>query len=256
MPSIIDQIRQQQAWAQPKKASIWPLILGIFAAFLVGGGGFYSWTKFKSSTPASRSGQDVAASAEQRPGVSFTEGKRIGRAETAPLLKTCVPLSKLGLDRQPNKMAASDIYQLLQMAGNMTRIVAITGIKQDAVDGRDTAYLWADVADCVYRQNGWALCDPDNRALAVEAAAMLSRQVAIAPSVKRESNGIPRRSDSERQYQLQTARNIKDRVLSTVRSRIEEGYLTASDFGILTHEDIRRTIGEATPKQNACASRG
>ena len=120
------------------------------------------------------------------------------------------------------------------------------------VDGRDTAYLWADVADCVYRQNSWALCDPDNRALAIEAATTLSRQVSIAPSVRRDSDSLPRRSHSERQYQLQAARSVKDRVLSAVRSRVEDGYLTAADFGLLTHEDIRRTVSGVTQlDQNA-----
>lgn len=60
MPSIIEQIRQQQAWEQPKKASLWPLVLGILAAFIVGGGGVYSWNKFKSPNSAPKSGQETS----------------------------------------------------------------------------------------------------------------------------------------------------------------------------------------------------
>ena len=36
---------------------------------------------------------------------------------------------------------------------------------------------WLDLTDCVYRQNGAALCDPDNRALAIETITTFVRLV-------------------------------------------------------------------------------
>ena len=60
----------------------------------------------------------------------------------------------------------------------MSRVAAAAGIKQKAIDDVEFTAIWADVADCVYRQNGWVLCDPDNRALAVEAANTFMRQLA------------------------------------------------------------------------------
>jgi hypothetical protein len=249
MPSIIDQIRQQQAWQQAKKPAPWPLVLGVVVAFVIGGIGVHVW-RSTSATPSSAPGTaQVQPAAANAP--SFAAGLRVGRAETAPLLRTCVPLHKLGLES--TKVEPADIYRLLQVGTQMSRVVAATGLRQDAIDGSDVAALWADVADCVYRQNGWALCDPDNRALAIEAAGALSRQVSIAPVVKREWKGSNVSENHERKYQVQNAQAVKQRVLAALRHRVEEGRLIPADFGLFTHEDVRKVLSSTKPRQNACA---
>ncbi len=40
----------------------------------------------------------------------------------------------------------------------------------------ELAQMWGEVADCVYHQNTFRLCDIDNRALAVEAGSIFIRQ--------------------------------------------------------------------------------
>ena len=80
------------------------------------------------------------------------------------------------------------------MAGTASTIAAIAGVKQQAVQETSFAGLWGEVADCVYRQNGWALCDPDNRALAVEAVNTLVRQVNTATSSLKSEASAPKQS--------------------------------------------------------------
>jgi hypothetical protein len=57
MPSIIDQIREQQAWEQPKKSSSTGFIAGTIAAFVAGillvmGWGAFPLLSIKVSSPA------------------------------------------------------------------------------------------------------------------------------------------------------------------------------------------------------------
>jgi hypothetical protein len=251
MPSIIDQIRQRQAWEEPKKASLWPLILGVFAAFLVGVGGVYSWNTFKTSPQtAAISKAAPAASAPQAAGdqVSFaSDAPRVGRPELAPLLKTCVQSSRLGA-AAGKMLGPEELYRIVQQGGQMMQIAAATGMKMKPGAQGGFASMWADVADCIYRQNGWMFCDPNNRALAIEAANTFSRQVAAA------SGDTPGSTDM--QYALSNARAVRDRVLSALRARVEEGRLIPSDFGLFPQEDVRKVLGSAKPKQDACASRG
>lgn len=263
-PSLIHQMREQQAWEEQKKPSLIPLIAGVIFAFAIGGGGVLAWSKL---TPGPR---DPNAAASAAPPVSVAQkepsfgGRRLGRAETAPLLRSCVPFDRFG-NLNSVRMEPSDLYRLLQTGGKIANIAAVAGIQQDAVDPLDFAAMWGDVADCVFRQNGPALCDPDNRALAVEAANMLVRQVNAAAAVKpvaatdnprtfREVraviDGAGRRN---RNYELQAARSVKDRVLSTLRNRVIEGRLIASDFGFFTADEIKQTLRDAKPVSNACS---
>ena len=47
--------------------------------------------------------------------------------------------------------------------------------------------MWGEVADCVFRQNGYVLCEPDNRALAVEAVSAFVKQSAFAAAPQGDS---------------------------------------------------------------------
>lgn len=253
---VINEMRQRQAWEAQKKSSPLALILGAVIAFGIGLLGVSGIVRVPSLFPPKTQMVPVAPRAAETPAVTIdSSGPRIGRAETAPLLKACVPFAKLGL---PREAEPGDLYRLLQSVTSMSRIAAMAGIKQKAIDNAQFAGLWADVADCVYRQNGWVLCDPDNRAFAVEAANTLIRQLSTA--AKTEKTGDARGdagpfglNASERTYAMQNAGAVKNRVLSGVRAQVAEGRLIASDFGMFAPSEISQIIGETKVTRDACA---
>jgi hypothetical protein len=262
---MIDQMRQQQAWQAQKSSSPLPIILGAVIAFGIGllgvSGVVRAPTLFQQKA-------QKAAPAEQRDAAPAevtvdTSTLRIGRSETAPLLKICMPMQKLGFSKdQP--VEPGDLYRILQTGSALSRIASVAGIKQNAVDDAGFATLWADVADCIYRQNGWMICDPDNRALAVEAAVALIRQASTAAkSIKTPDTGnfakaaatVQGKHTPNREYLLQTANAAKARVLSGVRNYATEGRLVASDFGMFAPAEITEVLRETKVTRDACAAR-
>ena len=281
MPSIIDEMRERRQWEEPKSSSPVPIILAAMAAFAIGGVVAFGYLKMPTlGAMATKPAQTSPGSAPEQPKseVSFA-GVRLGRAETAPLLKSCVPMHKLGLassfgDRGDRRVGLepADIYPILQMASTASTISAIAGVKPQAAQETSVAGLWGEVADCVYRQNGWALCDPDNRALAVEAVNILVRQVnAATSSLKSEASAPPKkggpqtfgqvkaeldgRSAPNPTHQLAAARAVKDRVLSGLRNRANEGRLIASDFGFFAPAEVLQVFKDIKPTRNACAEK-
>jgi hypothetical protein len=279
MPSIIDELREKQRWEEPKRSSPVPLILGVMVAFAVGGVAAFGYLKMPSlpamkAKSAATEGTAAPDASAPTAAVSFAAGQRVGRAETAPLLRSCVPMSKLGFngfDAGPagQRIEAKDIYAILQAGAQVSRIAAVAGVKQQAVVESEFASIWGDVADCVFRQNGWALCDPDNRALTVEATNTFIRQVNIASSAKPEPPSskpgsktfaqvkaeIDGRHAPNSQQTLQAARAVKDRVLAGLRSRAAEGRLIASDFGYFAPAEVQQVFKDVKPTRNACAEK-
>ncbi len=271
MPSIIDQIREQQAWEQPKKKSSAGFIAGTVAAFAAGIVLVMSWGALPSLSTKGVSAASQQAAAPAAPGkqaeISIPTGSRLGNAAESNLLRTCMP-AEMGFDGGPNA-PKKELYRILQISGQLSRVANIAQIKQSAVDSGGVATLWSQVADCVYRQNGWALCDPDNRALAVEAASSLSRLVDAALAAKPEPagpNGAPRtfaqvraeldgRRAASPQAQAQSARAVKDRVIATLKMRAQEGRFIASDFGFFAPAEVMQAVKSAKPTSDACASK-
>ena len=260
---IVKEIRQQQAFEQPKSASPIPIILGAMIAFgigVLGVTGFVKAPQFILSKPAAVATTASAPPAEMKAEVAVdTSVRRVGRAETAPLLKMCVPFEKFGLDRT-KIMEPADLYRLLQTVSTMTQFAAITGIKQKAAGEAQFASIWGEVADCVYRQNAWTLCDPDNRALAIEAANTFVRQISAAekndgPPEKRDNTKSGVNREQKRSYAMQNAKAIKDRMLSSLRQRVAEGRLVAADFGMFPAHDVYQAVRETKVTRNACAER-
>jgi hypothetical protein len=183
--------------------------------------------------------------------------RRIGRAETAPLLRFCVPFSKLGFD-STDRVPPGELYRALKSASRISRLTAMVKGKNGRFNEESFTIVWADVADCVYKQNGWALCDQDNRALAVEAAATLLGQLQIEEkepvTEKVESTRSGLRRKEERLYAIRNAHAIKDRVLSSVRSRVAEGRLIASDFGLFAPIEIVQIVRDTKVTGTGCAN--
>jgi hypothetical protein len=279
-PSIIDQIREQQAWEQPKKSGSAGFIVGTIAAFGAGVIGVVAWGGLPAlSIKGLTAGQPKTVAAvthltpsappvaAKQPEISISTKGRIGNASESKLLRTCLPADFR--DMGDGNMQPKDIYRMLQIGSQMSRIANIAKIKQDAVDETEFAGLWAEVADCVYRQNGWMLCDPDNRALAVEAVSTLTRLAGVAsakPAAAKDPNGAPRTFAQARaevdgrrapaaQQKLQSVRSVKERVLATLKMRAQEGRFVASDFGVLAHAEVMQVMKDTKPTSDACANK-
>lgn len=272
MPSIIEQIREQRPWEQPKKSSSTGFIIGTIAAFAAGialviGWGSLPSLSIKGLTASTQQQKSAAVAAPtvapaKQPDISIPTGGRMGAARESKILNGCITdYSKLG-----SKLQKKDVYDMM-LAGSQMRL--------DPTDEGGVAFMWAELADCVYRQNGWALCDPDNRALAVETVSMLTRYVNAAsakPSANKEQNGgsgmfftsrtfadvraeVDGRRVPTQQQKLQSARSIKDRVFATLKTRAQEGRFIASDFGFLTPGEVTQVVKSAKPTSDACSAR-
>src|SRR5689334_21588982 len=79
------------------------------------------------------------------------------------------------------------LYGILQTTNQMMSIAAMSGAPDTAAGAKAFSMMWAEVADCVFRQNGYVLCEPDNRALAVEAVNAFVKQSAMAAAPERNS---------------------------------------------------------------------
>jgi len=261
---MIHELRQRQAWEAHKRKSPLPIILGAVIAFGIGLLGVSGVVRAPTLLPAKTQMVPVVQRDATPASVTIdTASRKAGRAETAPLLKTCMPMQKLGIGSdQP--VEAGDLYRILQTGSAFSRIASAAGIKQNAVDDAGFATLWADVADCIYRQNGWMICDPDNRALAVEAATTLVRQASTAAK----SAKTPDTSDfaktmatiqgkhaPNRDYLVQSANAAKARVLTGLRGYVADGRLTAADFGIFAPSEITQVVRETKVTRDACATR-
>ncbi len=254
---MIHQIRQQQAWAAQKSASPLPIILGAFIAFGIGLLGVSGVVRAPTLRQAKTRMVPVSSRDAGRAEVTVDiSSHRMGRSETAPLLKICMPMQKLGVGKdQPAE--AGDLYRILQTGSAFSRIASAAGIRQNAMDDTGFAILWADVADCIYRQNGWMICDPDNRALAGEAAVALIRQAsAAARSIKTPNPGNCAKSAHapDRDDPLQGANSAKARVLSGLRNYAADGRLIPSDFGMFAPAEVTQVLRETKVTRDACAA--
>jgi hypothetical protein len=250
---------RKQALEGQKSASPLPIFLGAVIAFGIGLLGVSGIVRAPALLQAKTQVVPVAPRDAAPASVRIdTSSHRVGRAETAPLLKLCVPFSRLGFDHV-DKVPPGDLYRILQTASGFSRVASVAGIKQNAVDEARFAAVWADVADCIYRQNGWMLCDPDNRALAIEAATTLIRQLSAATKADKQPDPREKKAFSmsaqERAYALRNADSIKARVLASLRTHASEGRLIASDFGLFTPSELTKAVSETKVTRDACAGR-
>jgi hypothetical protein len=240
---VVHEIRPQP-WQQQKSAGPLPIILGAVIAFGIGLLGVSGVIR----VPAL-----LHAKTHTAPVVIETNAQRLGNAEDAPLLKACVPLSRLGFGNAGNP---ARLYSMLRVASGLSRVAAATGFAQKSFDDAQIAAIWADVADCVYRQNGWTLCDPNNRALAAETASTFVRQLSTAERAEQfiDRRKLPPGFKAERHaYALQNSAAIRDRVLSGIRAQVAEGRLIATDFGMLAPSEITQIARETKVSRDGCA---
>ena len=201
----------------------------VCAAFAVGAILVVGWNRLPANLipPAADKKETVAAI------LIAPSANRLGRAETAPILGRCIRA------RDPHyyENAPADLlYGALKGGSMQSRVRAVLG-KPSKDQARTVAESWASLADCVYRQDANALCDPDSRLLAVEAAISLVRQPRQNPS------NDPPDIDIER---------AKEQMLAALRTRLRDGVLIAADFGLFAPGEIKRVIADINPIRNIC----
>ena len=258
--SAIQEMRARGLAAQPRKPSHLPAVAGAIAAFVGGAILVMATGALKLPTfPTALRAQSVPAG-EAGPVTTFaTNTPRLGHAASAPLLRQCLPYVMLGLEDNA-RLPIGDAYALLKSGSRATGLAAAAGLKKDAIG--DSAALfsaaWGEVADCVYRQNGWALCDADNRALAVESTNAFVKQAAIVKTsssdIFEEVKAEPRRRGGQT-YSAQQMQATKERVLAALRARVEQGYLIAVDFGMFAPREVNTMLTRAQTQKNSCAER-
>jgi len=223
------QIRQPTRWS-----SLFATAVAAVGAFVIGGYAVMNRDKIPGpnqwiallSTPAEADNK-----------LSFS-GDRVGRSETAPLLKICV--TKDVVRDSGREVDPAKLFQTLASVRNTDRLT--TPRDHGAVE---LAAKWGAVADCVYRSSSSGLCDIDNRALAVQAAnTFLSQADQIASKPE---------TFSANQVEVESLTQMKSRVLDSMQDLVRNGVLIVSDFTQFAPASVRKTLAKSDPEKNACA---
>jgi hypothetical protein len=233
-------MRERNAAPAPSRSGLFGTIMFAVAAFAIGAGSIAAWKWFSgSSPPPVANANPPAAASIGAPAPTFA-GNRLGRAGTAPLLRTC---TRSDTFEGFGAGSPDAIYTVLTTAGTMSRLAPLIGAETG--DGVQLAEYWRVIADCVYQQNSWHLCDADNRALAVESASGFIRsaaRIATNSSKARDAQNIVSDNAQARQ-----------RVLEALRTRLRNGHIIAADFGPLQPPEITSLLADTRTVSNGCA---
>lgn len=222
-----------------RRESLLPTIAGAVAAFAVSACVVLYWGQI-SSPGRWLPSLWGAPSASIAPAPS---GERLGRAATAPLLKACVTKSLFGID-DDQEIEPAHLLDVLNASATAGRLTSMFGGKPRN-ETVNLAAMWGEVADCVFRQNSWQLCDIDNRALAVHAANSFARQT---DTVLAQGAKIGATIGD-----IQALTSTRDRVLESLQSRVNSGALIASDFAPFAPAAVRTALDKTRTGGNACA---
>jgi hypothetical protein len=180
------------------------------------------------------------------PSVSlFADTSRIGRPETAPVVRSCI--SKV-VDVGPDaaKMQPSAAYFILKAGTMQANVSGMLG-KSDRWSENQAVNLatsWGQLADCIYAQDDRELCDPDNRAAAVEAT---TKFFAFARQTDG-TTGKPAMSAND----ARALEGVGDRLLIMLKNHRRYGTLVAADFGSFAPAEIMRIMREEKETRDVC----
>ncbi len=252
------EMRSRRLYEPPHQPNPLPIILGAVIAFGIGLLGVSGIVKPPFLEQAHQRTMALAIPVGASTGSASPDmaDRRKGRADAAPLLKVCLPLHRLA-SAGKGQMETRELYRSLQSASSMSRVAAQAGLRQKAFDDAEFAAIWADIADCIYRQNGWVLCDADNRALAAEAANTYIRQLTGAQN-NNPARGLhagERHMNLNRDYVLQNAISLKTRMMAGLRQQVAEGRLIAADFGMFAPAEVLQAVAETAVVQYGCMPR-
>jgi hypothetical protein len=230
--ALIQEMRGRQTAPPPHQVRSGMLSTVIMAvvAFAIGGLAVTGWKMLPPKTVA------LMTTDASRAAAPVFEGVRLGRSHTAPVLKACMPAD---LEDMPPQL----YLKTLELGDTQSRVRKMLGAKDPAPRGDESpGARWGEMADCVFRQNSWALCDIDNRALAVQTAIALARHAANDP-------------DASAVEKAERARlgPVRDRIFETLRARLRNGELIAADFGSFMTPELKRVILATPSERNACS---
>lgn len=212
--------------------------IAFFGGFLVVGG--WMWAPQISNYLQSFSSGTSSAGA----GASwFADSNRLGRPETAPVVRTCI-FRVIEFGPEASKIEPSAGYFILK-AGSLSATVTSQFGKPNARSENQSAFMaakWGDLASCIYAQDDRELCDPDSRAAMVEATTKFFGFVKQAKS----SNPPISAGDAR------ALENIGDRLLNALKNHRRYGTLTASDFGAFAPSEITKVMREETQTRDIC----
>jgi hypothetical protein len=228
------------------------LIVGAVAAFGVGALLVVGWQVLPSMMGTIGGASQTAAPTFE------SANKRLGIAARAQVIRVCMASGGAGVNTED--FTPSSFYGYLQASDSVSRVSQFLG-KQGALAPSTFTMAWGEIADCVYRQNGRMLCDPNNRAFAIEAAVSLLRQADLVAAPERSDSfakgqGAETNRSAKIERDLERLRDIKGRVLTALRARLQEGRLIQADFGYFPSGEIKRLLQENKPIRNACAEDG
>jgi len=212
------------------------LILAFAGGFLVVGG--WIW--------APQISKLVQSAFSDGPGVSlFADAKRIGRAETAPVVRSCI-FKAVDLGSEAEKMEPSAAYFILKAGSMQANVSAMIGKPDRWSESRtrELAASWGRLANCIYAQEDRELCDPDNRAAAVEAT---TKFFAYAKQMDG-SSGKPAIPASD----ARVLEGYGDRLLIMLKNHRRYGTLVAADFSSFASPEIMRIMHEEKQSRDIC----
>ena len=229
--SDVDNIRARHAQRQAHRSSLLPTILGAAAAFAVGLAAVYGWSKLP---------DDWLSKLPEL--IGFAEsGDRIGRPVTASLLRVCVTKDTVGGNSDP-----ATLLENLENGTRAKRITAVIGASPQQAFV-EIAVKWGSIAECIFKQNPVALCEIDNRALAVESANTFMRQgeeVLAKPDSYAATNADIKRLNE-----------TKHRLLGVLHDRLKAGIFIAADFRPFAAQSIRDLLSRTVAETDACAKK-
>jgi hypothetical protein len=235
----INEFRAQHVRQSAGGSTLLPTVAGAAACFVISALAVLYWDKIPGP---SQWMPMLTGSAESSNTPSFS-GDRVGRSETAPLLKTCVTKNVLAVD-PGREIEPGILFQFLVAARTQGRVTAALGAppQHSAVE---VATKWGAVADCVYRSDSRDLCDIDNRALAVQTA-----NTFLVQADQISSNPASFAADLG---EVGALTQVQSRVLDSLKYLAEKGVLIAPDFAPFAPTAVRQAFANVKPEQNACA---
>ncbi|MEJ0078082.1 MAG: hypothetical protein WDO17_22105 [Alphaproteobacteria bacterium] len=245
--SIVREMRERQTiTAAPARSGLGGTVLIGCAAFAVGALAIVGWKMW----PAANAPQSAAATNQPAPPANSPaapapafSGKRLGEAEQAPLLATCIKNEDFGGFGDAAATNPQAAYSLMKTVGTGFRIATLIGAETGS--GAQLTDNWRIIAECVYRQNSWTLCNPHNRALAIESTGAFIRGAGAVLADPPKGRGGP--------ILVREYGQARERVLDALRTRLRNGYLIAEDFGPVQPAEIKGILAETKTIANGCA---
>lgn len=170
----------------------------------------------------------------------FADGGRIGYPPSAPLVRNCIfDVLELGRDVRMEPSAAYAILKAGTMQAGFSAMLGRPEPRPGIDQSSMIASKWGQLATCIYANENRTLCDPDNRAAAVEASTkflVFAKQAASTASAS----------------ETRAVEGISDRVLSEIRSNRRDGTLVAADFGLTMPDEVGKIMREEKQARDIC----